>query len=74
MLLFELYILMPNFFCSFDQELAELCKLNSIKVQILFGTRNDQKLINNQVICNEACDHKIKVLVVCLCQKADESI
>ena len=28
------------FFCSFDQELAELWKLNSIKVQILFGTRN----------------------------------
>ena len=27
-------------------------------------------LINNQVICNEACDHKIKVLCSCLfCQK-----
>ena len=28
-------------------------------------------LINNQVICNEACDHKIKIVVL---PKADERI
>ena len=31
-------------------------------------------LINNQVICNEACDHKIKVLVVCFAKSRRKHI
>ena len=78
MLLFELYILMPDFFFApLTKSSLNFESWIQLKYRFYLGPEMAivcKWLINNQVICNEVCDHKIKVLVVCFAKSRRKHI